>query len=52
MLSRIRAGPLEQGPVDGLVEAQLSARPNVSGIEHDDVALAFVGQVLRFDLNA
>jgi len=52
VLSRIRAGPLEQAPVDGLNEAQLNARLVVSGIEHDGVTLAFGGQAIRFDLNA
>lgn len=52
VLSRIRAGLLEQGTVEVLREANLAARLDVAGMEHDGVTLAFGDQTLRIDLNA
>jgi len=52
VLGRIRAGVLEQGTVDLLDRAQASGRLHEESLEHDGVALAFGGRVLRIDLAA
>jgi len=47
---RIRAGVLEQGTVDLLVEAKLGARMLPERLLHEGVSLAFAGQTVRIDL--
>lgn len=51
VLSRIRAGVLEQGTVDLLDEAGVGARLRREGLRHDGVLLAFDGRSHRIDLN-
>jgi p-hydroxybenzoate 3-monooxygenase len=48
---RIRAGLLEQGSVDTLVEAGLGARLLREGLAHDGLELRFEGQSHRIDLH-
>ncbi|MCE8022060.1 4-hydroxybenzoate 3-monooxygenase [Halomonas sp. MCCC 1A11036] len=50
VLSRIRAGVLEQGMVDLLREAGVDARMNEEGLPHDGVELAFDNRRVRVDL--
>ncbi|MBA2780865.1 4-hydroxybenzoate 3-monooxygenase [Billgrantia kenyensis] len=50
VLSRIRAGVLEQGMVDLLREADVDARMNAEGLPHDGVELAFDNRRVRIDL--
>lgn len=50
VLSRIRAGVLEQGMVDLLHEAGVAARLDREGQVHDGVNLAFDGMLHRIDL--
>ncbi|WP_191488072.1 4-hydroxybenzoate 3-monooxygenase [Pseudomonas sp. FEN] len=50
ILSRIRAGVLEQGMVDLLREAGVSERMDAHGLVHDGFELAFDGRCERIDL--
>lgn len=50
VLSRIRAGVLEQGMVDLLHEAGVGARLDHEGLVHDGFSLAFGGTLHRLDL--
>jgi p-hydroxybenzoate 3-monooxygenase len=50
VLSRIRAGVLEQGTVDLLREAQAAARMDAEGHAHEGFALSFAGREERIDL--
>ncbi|MFW3615811.1 4-hydroxybenzoate 3-monooxygenase [Billgrantia antri] len=50
VLSRIRAGVLEQGMVDLLREAGVDARMDEEGLPHDGVELAFDNRRVRVDL--
>ncbi|MEK1907303.1 MAG: FAD-dependent monooxygenase, partial [Pseudomonas sp.] len=50
VLSRIRAGVLEQGMVDLLREAGVSERMDREGLVHDGFELAFDGRSERIDL--
>lgn len=50
ILSRIRAGVLEQGTVDLLREAGVSERLDSEGLPHDGFELAFDGRSERIDL--
>lgn len=52
VLSRIRAGVLEQGMVDLLREAGADQRMNQVGLPHSGVELAFDNQRVRVDLAA
>ncbi len=52
ILSRIRAGVLEQGMVDLLREAGVSERMDTHGLVHDGFELAFDGRRERIDLKA
>ncbi|WP_444985640.1 4-hydroxybenzoate 3-monooxygenase [Halomonas mongoliensis] len=52
VLSRIRAGVLEQGMVDLLCEAGVDARMNEEGLPHDGFELAFDNRRVRVDLAA
>ena len=52
VLSRIRAGVLEQGTVDLLDEADVGVRIKRERLEHDGFSLAFGGQETRIDLKA
>jgi p-hydroxybenzoate 3-monooxygenase len=49
---RIRAGVLEQGTVDLLLEAKLGERMHKERIIHDGFSLAFAGRSLRVDLRS
>ncbi|RMR06375.1 4-hydroxybenzoate 3-monooxygenase [Pseudomonas savastanoi pv. glycinea] len=51
ILSRIRAGVLEQGTVDLLREAGVSQRLDSEGLPHDGFQLAFDGRTKRIDLH-
>jgi len=51
VLGRIRAGVLEQGMVDMMVEAGVSERLKAEGLVHDGFALAFNGRKHRIDLH-
>lgn len=51
VLSRIRAGVLEQGMVDLLHEAGVSERMDADGLPHDGFELAFNNRRVRVDLN-
>jgi p-hydroxybenzoate 3-monooxygenase len=51
ILSRIRAGVLEQGTVDLLREAGVSKRLDEEGLPHDGFELAFDGRTERIDLH-
>jgi p-hydroxybenzoate 3-monooxygenase len=50
VLSRIRAGVLEQGMVDLLREAGVSERMDIEGLVHDGFELAFDGRSEHIDL--
>ncbi len=50
VLSRIRAGVLEQGTVELLREAQVGERMDREGMVHEGFALSFSGRVERIDL--
>ncbi|WP_249583817.1 4-hydroxybenzoate 3-monooxygenase [Pseudomonas viridiflava] len=52
ILSRIRAGVLEQGMVDLLREAGVSERMDAEGMIHDGFELAFDGRCERIDLKS
>ena len=52
VLSRIRAGVLEQGTVDLLAQAGVDARLRREGLPHEGFALGFAGRRLRIDLRA
>ncbi|WP_166363474.1 4-hydroxybenzoate 3-monooxygenase [Pseudomonas akapageensis] len=52
VLSRIRAGVLEQGTVDMLREAGVSERMDTEGLVHDGVELLVCGKRIRVDLKA
>ncbi len=52
VLSRIRAGVLEQGTVDMLREAGVSERMDAEGLVHDGVELLVGGKRIRVDLKA
>ena len=52
VLGRIRAGVLEQGTVDLLREAGVSARMDHVGQVHEGVAFSFAGRQERIDLKA
>jgi p-hydroxybenzoate 3-monooxygenase len=49
---RIRAGVLEQGSVELLLEAKLGARMQAERLVHDGFALGFSGKSVRIDLKA
>ena len=49
---RIRAGVLEQGTVEILLEAQVGARMQAERLVHDGFALGFSGKSVRIDLKA
>ena len=50
VLSRIRAGVLEQGTVDLVDEAGIGARMHAEGLPHEGIELNFDGDPLRIDL--
>jgi p-hydroxybenzoate 3-monooxygenase len=50
VLSRIRAGVLEQGTVDLMDEAGAGARVHAEGLIHEGIDIAFDGAVHRLDL--
>jgi len=52
VMSRIRAGVLEQGTVDLLHEAKVGARMKLERLEHNGFSLGFAEQVTRIDLKA
>ena len=52
VLSRIRAGVLEQGLQNLLREAKVSQRMEKEGMVHDGFALTFSGREERIDLKA
>ncbi|RKP57680.1 4-hydroxybenzoate 3-monooxygenase [Pararobbsia silviterrae] len=52
VLSRIRAGVLEQGTVDLMREAGVSERMDAEGLVHDGIELVFGGRRDRIDLKA
>jgi p-hydroxybenzoate 3-monooxygenase len=52
VLSRIRAGVLEQGTVDLLASVGVDARLRREGLSHEGFALGFSGRRLRIDLAA
>jgi p-hydroxybenzoate 3-monooxygenase len=52
VLSRIRAGVLEQGTVDLLAEAGVDARLRAQGLVHEGFAVGFSNRRLRIDLKA
>jgi p-hydroxybenzoate 3-monooxygenase len=52
VLSRIRAGVLEQGTVDVLTRACVGQRLKTEGLVHDGFALAFDGKSRRIDLGS
>lgn len=52
VLDRIRAGVLEQGMVDLMREAGVSARMDKEGLVHDGIELVFDGHHHRIDLKA
>jgi len=49
VLSRIRAGVLEQGTIDLLREAKANERMDREGMIHEGVSLSFAGQQKRID---
>jgi p-hydroxybenzoate 3-monooxygenase len=49
---RIRAGVLEQGTVDLLIQAKVGQRMLKDRLVHDGVGLAFAGRSIRVDLKA
>ena len=52
VVSRIRAGVLEQGTVDLLEQAKVGARMKLERLVHDGFKLGFSGQGVRVDLKA
>lgn len=52
LLSRVRAGVLEQGTVELLDEAGAGARMHAEGLSHDGFAVAFDNRLHRIDLHA
>ena len=50
VLSRIRAGVLEQGTTDLLRTAQVSDRMDREGMVHEGFALSFAGELRRVDV--
>jgi p-hydroxybenzoate 3-monooxygenase len=52
LLSRVRAGVLEQGTVELLDEAGAGARMHAEGLPHDGFAVAFDNRLHRIDLHA
>lgn len=50
VLSRIRAGVLEQGTVDLLREAEVADNLDAQGLIHDGFSIAFDGELVRIDL--
>ncbi len=52
VMSRIRAGVLEQGTVDLLEQAKVGARMKLERLVHDGFALGFSGRGIRVDLKA
>jgi p-hydroxybenzoate 3-monooxygenase len=50
ILSRVRAGVLEQGTVDLLERARAAARLRSEALYHDGIAIAYSDQVHRIDL--
>jgi p-hydroxybenzoate 3-monooxygenase len=52
VLSRIRAGVLEQGTVDLLGQAGVDARLRAEGLIHEGIELSFAGARHRIDLKA
>ena len=50
--TRIRAGVLEQGTVDLLIQAKVGQRMLKDRLVHDGVSLAFAGRSIRVDLKA
>ena len=50
--ARIRAGVLEQGTVDLLVEAGVGGRLQREGLQHDGIFLQWPGERHRIDLQA
>jgi p-hydroxybenzoate 3-monooxygenase len=52
LLSRVRAGVLEQGTVELLDEAGAGERMHAEGLPHDGFALAFDNRLHRIDLHA
>jgi p-hydroxybenzoate 3-monooxygenase len=52
LLSRVRAGVLEQGTVELLDEAGAGERMHTEGLPHDGFALAFDNRLHRIDLHA
>ncbi len=52
VLSRVRAGVLEQGMVELLEEAGVAQRLRAEGLRHDGISLAFDGRLHRIDLAA
>ncbi len=51
VLSRIRAGVLEQGTANLLREARVGDRMDREGMVHDGFALSFSGRLARVDIN-
>lgn len=49
VLSRIRAGVLEQGSVDMLRNAGVGARMDVEGLPHQGIELSYDGKIQRID---
>jgi p-hydroxybenzoate 3-monooxygenase len=52
VMSRIRAGVLEQGTVDLIEQAKVGARMRLERLVHDGFELGFSGQGVRVDLKA
>lgn len=52
ILGRVRAGVLEQGTVDLLVEADVADRMLAEGLPHEGISLAFDDRLHRIDLKA
>ena len=52
VLSRIRAGVLEQGSIDLMDRAGVSARMHAEGLPHDGIELSFDGDRHRVDFSA
>jgi p-hydroxybenzoate 3-monooxygenase len=52
LLSRVRAGVLEQGTVELLDEAGAGGRMHAEGLPHDGFAVAFDNRLHRIDLHA
>ena len=52
VLSRVRAGVLEQGTLDLIDEAGAGERMHAEGLPHEGISLAFDGRLHRIDLAA